>query len=72
MIGILPLIYQFTPTQILKLKTFDKFVKTYEPSGYFTILNLDEEFIENEGGYPLPRQRLAEIHIELLLSLIHI
>ncbi len=66
MIGILPLIYQFTPTQILKLKTFDKFVKTYEPSGYFTILNLDEEFIENEGGYPLPRQRLAEIHIELL------
>ena len=66
LLGFLPLIYQFTPTQILKLKTFDTFIKKQEPSGYFTILNLDEEFIEKEGGYPLPRQRLAEIHVELL------
>ena len=62
----LPLIFQSTPTETLKLKTFDRFVKEYEPSGYFTILNITEDDIQREGGYPLPRQRLAEIHVELL------
>lgn len=62
----LPLIFQTTPTETLKLKTFDRFVKQYEPSGYFTILNITEEDVAREGGYPLPRQRLAEIHVELL------
>ena len=37
-----------------------------EPSGYFTILNIDEDAIRNEGGYPLSRQTLAQIHINLL------
>jgi adenylate cyclase len=37
-----------------------------EKSGFFTILNITEEDVAREGGYPLPRQRLAEIHIELL------
>jgi len=63
---ILPLLYQSTPTEILKLKTFDTFVKKYEPSGNFVVLNITEEDVENEGGYPLPRKRLAEIQIELL------
>ena len=62
----LPLVYQSTPTEILKLKTFDAFVPDKEPSGYFTILNIDEDAIRNEGGYPLSRQTLAQIHINLL------
>ena len=62
----LPLVFQSVPTEILKLKTFDALVKEYEPSGNFVVLNITEEDIEREGGYPLPRQRLAEIQLELL------
>ena len=61
-----PLILQFTPLEILKLKTFDAFVPKQQPSGYFTILNITEEDIANEGGYPLSRQTLAQIQINLL------
>ena len=63
---VLPLLYQSTPTEILKLKVFDTFVKKQEPSGNFVILNITEQDVENEGGYPLPRKRLAEIQVELL------
>jgi len=59
-------ILQPTPYQILKLKTFDAFVKKQNPSGYFTVLNITEDDITKEGGYPLSRQRLAEIQIKLL------
>ena len=45
----LPLVFQTTPTEILKLKTFDTFIQTPEPSGNFTILNITEEDIEREG-----------------------
>ena len=62
----LPLIFQSTPTEILKLKIFDAFVQTPEPSGYFTILNITEKDIEAEGGWPIPRQRLGNIHAELI------
>ena len=62
----LPLVFQSTPTEILKLKVFDYLVPKKEESGFFTILNITEEDVAREGGYPLPRQRLAEIHIELL------
>ncbi len=62
----LPLIFQSTPTEIIKLRTFDALVKKYEPSGNFVILNITEADIENEGGYPLPRRRLAEIQVELI------
>jgi CHASE2 domain-containing sensor protein len=62
----LPLVFQSTPTEILKLKIFDAFVKTPEPSGYFTILNITEEDIDAEGGWPIPRQRLGNIHAELI------
>ncbi len=58
--------FQSTPTEILKLKIFDAFVTTPEPSGNFVILNITEEDVEREGGYPLPRQRLAEIQIDLI------
>tara|TARA_B110000285_G_scaffold197204_1_gene228699 strand:- start:3830 stop:5605 length:1776 start_codon:yes stop_codon:yes gene_type:complete len=63
---IIPLVYQSTPTEILKLKTFDTFVKKYEPSNNFVILNITEQDVEDEGGYPFPRRRLAEIQIELI------
>ena len=62
----LPLLFESTPTEIIKFKTFDALIKTPEPSGNFVILNITEEDIEREGGYPLPRERLAEIQIDLL------
>ena len=62
----LPLLFQSTPTEIIKLKTFDALVKEQEPSGNFMILNITEEDVEREGGYPLPRKRLADIQLEIL------
>ena len=62
----IPVSFQWELLEILKLKTFDALVVEKPPSGYFTILNITEEDVDNEGGYPLPRQRLAEIQIELL------
>jgi len=64
----LPIIYEFKPYEILKLKTFDALIPEQEPSGYFTVLNITEDDITREGGYPLSRQRLAEIQIEILNS----
>ena len=52
----LPLVFQSTPTEILKLKVFDYLVPEKEESGFFTILNITEEDVAREGGYPLPRQ----------------
>ena len=63
---VLPLIFQTTPTEILKLKVFDTFIKEQQPSGNFVILNITEEDVEREGGYPLPRKRLADIQLEIL------
>jgi adenylate cyclase len=64
----LPLIFQSTPTEILKLKIFDTFVTTPEPSGNFVILNITEEDIANEGGWPFPRRTLAQIQVDLINS----
>jgi len=63
---VLPLLYQSTPTEILKLKVFDYLVPKQQPSGYFTILNITEKDIANEGGWPLPRKRLGQIHTEII------
>ena len=52
--------------ETIKLKTFDELVADKEPSGNFAVLNITEEDIANEGGYPLSRQTLAQIHINLL------
>lgn len=46
---LLPLAFQTTPLEILKLKTFDTFLPEQQPSGYFSILNITEEDIANEG-----------------------
>lgn len=61
-----PLVFKANFVEVIKLRTFDALVKEYDQSGFFTILNITEEDVAREGGYPLPRQRLAEIHIELL------
>jgi hypothetical protein len=39
----LPMYYQATPLQILKLKTFDYLIPEKEPTGYFTILNITDK-----------------------------
>ena len=62
----LPLVLQVPALEILKLKVFDKFVEQHKPSEYFTILNITDSDVRAEGGYPLPRQRLAEINEEIM------
>ena len=62
----LPLIFHSTPTEILKLKIFDAFVTTPEPSGNFVVLNITEEDIEKKGGWPFPRRTLAQIQVDLI------
>ena len=63
---LLPLVFQSTPTEILKLKIFDAFVSKQEPSGSFVILNIDEQDVTNEGGWPIPRRTLASIQVDLI------
>jgi len=63
---IVPLLFNSVPLEILRLKTFDTFVETPEPSGHFVILNITEEDVQERGGYPFPRQDLADIHIDLI------
>jgi adenylate cyclase len=62
----LPLALQVTPLEILKLKVFDTFVEKHKPSEYFTILNITDSDVRAEGGYPFPRQRLAEINEQIM------
>ena len=62
----LPLVYQSTPTEVLKLKTFDALIPEQQPSGYFTVLNITDDDINREGGYPLSRQRLSEIQTQII------
>ena len=62
----LPLVLQLTPLEILKLKVFDSWIKDQDPSGYFTVLNITEQDVRDEGGWPFPRDQLAEIHMQLL------
>lgn len=62
----LPLIFDYQALEVLRLKTFDVLIPEQTPSGNFVILNINESDIANEGGYPLSRQTLAQIHINLL------
>lgn len=62
----LPLVFQSTPTEILKLKIFDAYVAEQEPSGYFTTLNITEDDVRKRGGWPFPRKDLAQIQLDIL------
>ena len=66
MLFFIPVTFEVELLEVIKLKTFDALVSEQEPSGNFTILNLTEEDVDREGGYPFPRKRLAEIQVELL------
>ena len=66
LILLLPMFFNAYPLEILKLKTFDAFVKTQEPSGNFVILNITEADVSDRGGFPFPRQDYADIHVDLL------
>jgi len=62
----LPLLFNTVPLEVLRLKTFDALVTVPEPTGHFTILNIDEEYLNEQGGYPLPRETLAKIHKDIM------
>jgi len=62
----LPLLFNIVPLEVLRLKTFDALVTVPEPTGHFTILNIDEEYLNEQGGYPLPRETLAKIHKDIM------
>jgi len=62
----IPIIMQSIPTEVLKLRTFDALVQTPASSGNFIVLNITEDDVEREGGYPFPRYRLAEIHKSIM------
>ena len=62
----LPLLFNSVPLEVLRLKTFDALVQEQNPTGHFTILNIDETFLDKQGGYPLPRETLAKIHNDIL------
>ena len=62
----LPLLFNAVPLEVLRLKTFDAIVTTPEPTGHFTIFNIDEQFLDDQGGYPLPRETLAKIHNDII------
>ena len=64
----LPLLFQVTPLEILKLKTFDAFIPKQDPTGNFVVLDITEKDLQELGGYPLPRSYLANLQIQLLES----
>ena len=66
LILVLPFVYETTPLEVLKLKTFDALIPEQQESGYFTVLNITDDDINREGGYPLSRQRLSEIQTQLI------
>jgi hypothetical protein len=47
----LPLLFNSVPLEVLRLKTFDALVPEQSPTGHFTILNIDETFLDEQGGY---------------------
>jgi adenylate cyclase len=59
-------VFETELSETLRLKTFDRMVSTPSESGNFAILNITEQDVDREGGYPLPRARLAEIQESLL------
>ena len=57
------LIWNPYPFQVLELKTFDWFIMNTEPvqNDNIVIVDLDEEFIKDYKGWPLPRTAFADL-----------
>ena len=62
----LPLIFDYQALEVLRLKTFDVLIPEQTPSGHFVILDITEEDIEREGGWPFPSHKLASIQTDLI------
>jgi len=62
----IPLIFNWTPLQVMKMRVFDSIIQTPEESGQFIVVNITEENLEQFGGWPLPRDILAQLHYALL------
>ena len=62
----LPLLLDWTALETLRLKTFDALVPEQTPSGHFVVLDITEEDIESQGGWPFPRHTLASIQTDLI------
>jgi len=62
----LPLLFDWSALEVLRLKTFDALIPEQTPSGHFVILDITEEDIEREGGWPFPRHTLASIQTDLI------
>jgi adenylate cyclase len=60
------LLFNWEVVETLKLKTFDALVQTPEPSGMFVTLDITEEDVSMSGGWPFPRQDLAQLHLDLI------
>ena len=63
---LIPSIYTLSILEVIKLRTFDALVPVEQETGNFVILDISEDDLEKEGGWPLPREKLAEIHLKLL------
>ena len=57
------LIWNPYPLQIAELKTFDWLIMNTEPvqNENILIVDLDEDYIKNYGGWPLPRSAYADL-----------
>ena len=62
----IPLVLEWSALEVLRLKTFDALIPEQTPSGPFVILDITEEDIEREGGWPFPRHTLASIQNNLI------
>ena len=63
---VLPLVFNSAPQEMIKLRAFDYMLEPPQASPYFAVVNITEANVAAEGGYPLPRARLAEIQTELM------
>ncbi len=65
-LALLPSFFSVSLLDVIKLRTFDALIEQKEPSGFFTILDITEEDVAEAGGWPFPRDMLAQIHIDLI------
>ena len=63
---LIPLAFNFFPVEVLKLRVFDAFVETPEPSGNFVVLNITEGDVEKQLGWPFPRTVLANLQRDMM------
>ena len=63
---LVPLLLQCTPVEMIKLRWFDAFVSVPEESGNFVVMNITEEDVERQMGWPFPRTELANLQEQMM------